>query len=612
MRPLPMRPKPRRGVALIIVLLVVLAVAAIASGAAFLGLNTQLIAKYHNRLSMLESVADAGLEQARSALNADNTLYPDSSYVVYENGATVTDASGATIPGVTRTTYIGPTGITSGQYGVFGSVVTVVTDGNGNRIVRRAEAVQESFAKFAYFTNSEGSIVFGVNDVLYGPVFSNDDIQLQSASAGTGATFYGTLKSGGTITNRSAGDYRATPKYIENAANIPFPTVADLGKLQTQASAGGTAFTSSTAGNQGQASMRIEFVALDLNGDGDTNDADEGFMKVYNVTNTANSWWVVGDTATDYNANGLKNSWNCGHISASGTGSHSTFKLFRHHTSGTTQDKNGWAINNGTSRNCYLGGSDILNDWTTTPGPGAFLATDSLGSWQAWTGTVDSRVTTARPYDAAYLWPISRALNPNFKGVIHVTGKVAVSGAVRGKITLAATGNIIIADNITYVTNPGGTVPCNSDTRDILGLFSGNDVIMANNMLNAPWGSTSGGSVRTWANRSGDEFIHSVVLALSNFTVQDYDDGSTNYEDCEGANDGRGCLYLTGGIIQLARGPVGQTDGHGYIKRYQYDACAGLNPPPYFPTTGRFSRGHYYEVEPTNFNIATYWATLVP
>jgi len=606
------RRKARRGVALVIVLLVVVAVAVIASSAAFLGLNTQLIAKYHNRLSMLESVADAGLEQARSALNADKTLYPDSGYVVYENNVAVTDASGATIPGVTRSTYVGPTGITTGQYGVFGSVVSVVQDANGNRIVRRAETVQESFAKYAYFTDVEGAIVFGVNDVLYGPVHSNDVIQLQSASPGAGATFYGTVKTAKTITNRSAGNYKANPKYIENAPAIPFPTVADLSKLQVQAAAGGTAFTSSTAGSEGQASMRIEFVALDLNGDNDSTDVDEGFMKIYQVANTANSWWVVADTTGNYSTNGLKASWNCGHVLTSGTGNHSYFKIFRHHTgTSNTSDQAPWAINNGTNRYCYLGGSDILNDWTS-PTRGAFLATDSLGSWLPYPGTVDPLVSAARPADAAYLWPISRALNPNFKGVIHVTGKVAISGKVRGKITLAATGNIIIADNITYVTNPGGTVPCNSDVRDILGLFSGNDVIVANNLRNAPWAPTSSGTMKTWADRSGDEYIHGVVLALSNFTVESYSTGPTNFEGCQGAPDGRGCLYLTGGIIQYQRGPVGLTDGHGYIKRYQYDACAGLNPPPYFPTTGRFARGHYYEVEPTNFNIATYWSSLVP
>ncbi len=603
--------KPRRGIALIVVILVVLAVVAIASGTAYLSLNTSLIAKYHSRLSVLESVADAGLEETRSWLNANAANYPDTLYTTRENGVTVTDAAGTTIAGVHRWIYVGPSGISSGQYGVYGSVVIVVTDANNNRIVRRMEVVQESFAKFAYFTDVEGAIVFGANDVIYGPVFSNDNIQLQNTAPG--ASFYGLLRTHGTITNRARGNYYGSPApgYQESQASIPFPQVADLNKLLTQATAGGTNFTSSTAGDQGQASMRIEFVALDLNGDGDSTDVDEGFMKIYNATSTANAWWVVGDT-TGFNANGLKQSRNCGHILTAGTGNHAAFKTFRHHytDTGNSSDQARWAVNNGTNRFCYLGGSDILNDWTATPG--SFLATDSLGSWRAWTGTVDPRVTAVRPADAAYLWPISRALNPNFKGVIHVTGKVAVSGKVRGSITLAATGNIIIADNLTYVTNPGGTVPCNSATRDMLGIFSGADVIMADNLLNAPMPPTSGGTYRTWASRGSDEYVHGVVLALSNFTVQNYDSDPNDVEDCQGSNDARGCLYLTGGIIQNTRGPVGQTDGHGYIKRYQYDACAGLMPPPYFPTTGRFVKGHYYEVEPTNFAIATYWPQLVP
>ncbi len=119
------RMKNRRGIALIVVLMVALAVAAIASGATFLSLNTSLVSTYHSRLSILESVADAGLEQARSAMNANDSLYPDSGYVVYENAVSVTDAAGTVIPGVTRSTYVGPSGITSGQYGFFGSVVTV-------------------------------------------------------------------------------------------------------------------------------------------------------------------------------------------------------------------------------------------------------------------------------------------------------------------------------------------------------------------------------------------------------------------------------------------------------------------------------------------------------
>ncbi|MBK7905007.1 MAG: hypothetical protein IPJ78_00425 [Gemmatimonadetes bacterium] len=606
-----MHPRPRlrsrRGIALIVVLLVALAVAAIASGASFLSLNTSLVSTYHNRLSVLESVADAGLEQGRSALNGIDSLYPDSGYVTYENGVSATDASGATIAGVQRSTYLGPSGNTSGQYGVFGSVVTVVTDGSGNRIVRRLEVFQESFAKYAYFTDVEGAIVFGANDVLYGPVHSNDVIQIQAALPG--ATFWGKLKTAQTITNRASGHYNAG--YEENAGEIPFPDVADLNRLLAQATLGGTNFTGSTAGGTGQASMRIEFVALDLNGDSDSTDADEGFMKIYSVANTANSWFVTADTTGNFGSIGLTQSRNCGHTLSSGTGSHAAFKTFRHHSgSSNTSDQRPWAVNNGQNRNCYLGGSNILNDWTTPAG--SFLATDSLGSWRAWTGTVDARVTAARPADAAYLWPISRQLNPNFKGVIHVAGKVAISGKVRGQITLAATNDIIIVDNLTYVTNPGGTTPCNSPIRDMLGLFSGTDVLMADNLINSPQRTTTSGTYRTWNTRGSDEYVHAVVLALDNFRAENHDQDPQNVEDCQGANNARGCLFLTGGIIQYTRGPVGQTNGRGYIKRYQYDACAGANPPPYFPTTGHFVRGHYYEIDPVNFDITTYWPLLVP
>lgn len=616
-------PRARPGIALAIVLMVFMAVVAIAAGASFLGLNTTLISKFHSRLSLLESVADAGLEQARSALNGNKALYPDSGYYVYENNVAVTDASGGTIPGVTRTTYFGPTGITTGQYGVFGSVVTVAQDAFGNRVVRRMEVRQESFAKYSYFTDFEGVIVFGANDVLYGPVHSNDDIIIQNVAPG--ATFWGRLKTAGTITNRNRGNYMAG--FEENAAAIPFPETAELTRLQAQATAGGTAFTSSTAGGPGQATMRIEFVALDLNGDGDSTDVDEGFFKVYRVFNTTNAWFVVADTTGNWGTNGLRDSRNCGHTLATGTGSHANFRTFGRHTgTSNSSDQRPWAPNNGQNRLCFLGGHDMLNDNVNTvlnpfntfrlTGGTSTAGRDDwgLGEWVAWTGAVDPRVTAARPRDAAFLWPVSRALNPNFKGVIHVTGKVAVSGKLRGAVTLAATSNIVIADNLTYVTNPADNTPCNSPSRDILGLLSGNNIVMAHNLLNSPWrpGPGTTGAYRTWNNRGGDERVHAVLLALNQFTAHHYDMGPTDVEDCQGANNERGCLFLTGGIIQQSRGPVGITDGRGYIKRYSYDACAGVNPAPYFPTTGHFIKGHYFEVDPANFDIATYWQGLVP
>lgn len=588
-----------RGIALVVVLLVVLAVAAIIAGSAMLGSSTSLIQKHQARLSTLETVADAGLEEARSLINGNKTQYPDTGYRVLEAGASVYAADGSVIPNVKRWLYVGPSGVTSGQYGVFGSVVAVVKDPQGNQVVRRAEVYQESFSKYAYFTTIEGIIYFANGDQIYGPVHSNDVLHIASS----GATFNGPVTTAATISGKSYGTYKQG--YKENVTPIPMPTTADLAKLKAQAVVGGTSIAGTTAGNSGQASTRIEFVALDLNDDGDSADADEGFMKVYQIatTSTADLSWLMADTINyqgNTNTSGVRNSLNCGH---GGPGTpHATFTTYANHAAGVagTPDSKANAPGGGLRR-CYLGGSDSLNT------PQVFRPVgDGHGTWLPWTGIVDPRVTAKWPAEGPYLWPITRPLNPSFRGVIYVEGKVAVSGRLRGRVTLAATGNIIIADDITYVTDPAAAT-----CADILGLFSGNDIVIADNLLNdpIPWLSTR--PAVTWDDTK-DEFINGFVLALNVFTVQNYDQGSTNAEQCGTSNAGRGCIFLTGGIIQKQRGPVGLTSGQGYIKRYSYDACGLSDPPPYFPTTGHFSRGHYFEVEPTNFNVASYWTLLTP
>mgnify|MGYP001199781383 CR=1 FL=1 len=91
--------RSERGIALVVVLLVVLAIAAIAAGAALLGSSTNLISIFHSRMSVMEEAADAGLEEARSAVNASpKTVYPDTGYYVLENGVAVYNAAGTAIP----------------------------------------------------------------------------------------------------------------------------------------------------------------------------------------------------------------------------------------------------------------------------------------------------------------------------------------------------------------------------------------------------------------------------------------------------------------------------------------------------------------------------------
>ena len=182
-----------------------------------------------------------------------------------------------------------------------------------------------------------------------------------------------------------------------------------------------------------------------------------------------------------------------------------------------------------------------------------------------------------------------------------------MSGTVRGQVTLAATGEISVADDLTYVSDPGlGTC------EDLVGLFAGEDVVVSYNALNAPWRPTGNGVWYTFDDTS-DEFIHGVMLTLDNFTVERYWQGATQAEPC-GANVwGRGCLFLAGGIIQKQRGAVGTiwgVGGTGYVKRYSYDGCASTQPPPYFPTTGHFVKSQHFPMDPTGFDIGNYFAEI--
>ena len=424
-----------RGIALVITILVAVIVGTLAVGALMLGTNTRVISKYNERVSNLGAIAESGLEEARSALNANAALYPTTSYVTLEDRVTVRDASGSTIANVRRTTYVGPTGITSGQYGVHGSIVSVAEDNFGNRVIRRGAVSQESFSKYAYFTTIEGNIWFASGDQIWGPVHSNDRIRIYS----TGAWFHDEVVTGEDVYQPQYGTFDVG--YTENGPTIPMPTTADLTALQIQATSGNTSFTGNTSGGEGQVTTRLFFMAIDLNGDGDSTDANEGFVRVYqHLTDAA---WVTGDRVGGPGSN----SDNCGDYHGT------TFVAASAHPSGGHTGSNALTR---ASRRCYLGGDDSL--W------GAFNAGPDArgGRWLTWPGPV-SPLLSGRA-DRDYLFPLSRELNPNFKGVIYVSGKVGVSGVLRSKVTVAATDDIVFLDDIRYASDPGlGT--CN----DMLG-----------------------------------------------------------------------------------------------------------------------------------------------
>jgi hypothetical protein len=280
-----------------------------------------------------------------------------------------------------------------------------------------------------------------------------------------------------------------------------------------------------------------------------------------------------------------------------------------------------------STAHCYLGGDPHLvavernnasftnaekqigGDSTTfTPVNGA------KGRWLAWPGPVDARLAARHPWDAQYLFPIYRGLNPGTKGVVSFTGTIGVSGVLRGRITIYSTGSIIVLDDLRYATDPSAANDKAGKCPDMLGVIATSNITLADNSILGPeLLTTNNGNLWKNFDDTKDVYLHGILMALNtSFGAENYSQGPSNANGCEGNSSGRGCLYLYGGLIQESRGAVGLVSGQGYVKRYTYDHCAVSNPPPYFPTTGRFLDNRYYEIDPVRFNVSQLFASLQP
>ena len=219
--------------------------------------------------------------------------------------------------------------------------------------------------------------------------------------------------------------------------------------------------------------------------------------------------------------------------------------------------------------------------------------------------------------DAAFLWPLSASLNPNFRGVIFAEGKVAVSGTVRGRVTVASRNNLVIVHNLIQATSPGITTgTCRADD-DVVGLFSGEYVMYADNTLTSPqWRRTNAdGGAWKWprkefdpaANRP-DLAIHASLMALRSVAAENSSIPGGLTPDRYVT---RGTTRLIGGSIEQRLGQTGTMSGvylHGWNDDLSFNRCLLQYPPPYYPTTGRWSRSQYYEVNPINFSPSAWFS----
>ncbi len=620
---LTVRKSDERGVALILTLFLALVVAGMAVGVILMSSNSSLIAKFHSNEAMMAAAADAGLEQGRDTLNGTPAIVPVGlGFVTLETNAAVRDANGTVIPGFTRSLFAGPNGDTTGQFGDFASVIAVISNVRGAVVVRRIQLKQDSFSRFARFFNTwGGGVMWGNQETVFGPVHSNQGMIVQTGAPG--ATFWGPVSVVTNVTNSGSGNWNGG--LIAGAPAIPFPTVAVLSNLQNFATTSQTVVTGYATLTDSIPDTRIEFVSADLNGDGDVLDADEGFFRVFKAN--------AGGSATflqqkRYYVNARKWEWgNLGTAAYPAGTSNATDPNIYSPNCGGTYAGDWWTADStyvnraGTvpqdiaavraglgspTRRCFLGGDNRLYP------DSLYRTADGWGTWQTWAGwagappaaLVNAVQAMGTPVGQATavantFWPITRAMNPNFKGIIYVNGSVAVSGLLRGRVTLVATGLITLADDITYTVAPG------TNCWDILGVLTQRDIYYQNNSVNGVFKNNN-----VWTglfDESPNDTFDGFFLTLGALRGEYYTapaEPLTTGEQC--AATSRGCKVLVGGTIQqsIAATYSGTT---GWAEQDTYDGCGVTNPPPYYPTTGRFTKNRYYEIDPVGFNVGAWF-----
>jgi competence protein ComGC len=623
----------RRGFALVAVLMIAMVATVLALATSMLTMSNKLVQVGSDRAAAVDDAAIGALEMERSRLNARLDSIPVDGYLTVADGEQISGTN------IRRTIWVSRLGNSdslrnAGEFGVQAEVVAKAEDSFGNVAIRRSQLFQESFARYASFTDiarsTNGSLLYwALGAQAQGPVHSNDTINVWSgATPNPQVTFHDVVTTARIVTNKTKASFKKGPPK-ERISRIPMPTTADLNILKNIASRAGYVFTPNVVtGDSALATMRIEFVAIDADGDGNTTGPDDGYFKVYQLypALTFGAGYTMArtpvpvatapkHTGASVSLDSMLYSRNCGVTAVIGgrTAIPARFIDVAINAGGANyQAKMQNRINafDNVNARCFLGGDDRLSP------TGLFRATDSAGYWMPRTSGGVPGTVAARP-DGAYLWPLSAASNPSFRGVIFAEGKVAISGVVRGRVTVASRNTLVLVHELTQATSPGiANGNCRADD-DVIGLFSGEYVMYADNTLATPqWRRTnSDGSGWTWPRKDFDPSasrpdmaIHASLLALRSVAAE-----RSKPPSGLAANRfvTRGTTRLIGGTIEQRIGQTGTMSGsylHGYYDDLSFNRCLLQYPPPYFPTTGRWSRSQYYEVNPNNFSPSTWFS----
>ncbi len=285
--------------------------AALAMSAMYLRSSGAMVTRLYERERDYRYTAEAALQQAKSRVNRDsawrNTI-PDSSYVQLDAGRTLVDAQGQPIPRVLVNTYVGYTGDTVGRFGTFLTILATAYDAGGTRHVRRLDLSGESFSRYAMFTNTwPAGLAYGTGEFIRGRAHSNAN---WSSVGPPGPTYFDTVSAVGTISG-TASYSGITP--VSGAPAIPFPTVAKLAALNGYAAQGSLDFApvsgsfarattgdgtnvSGTNNAQAMRASRVEFVTVDVAGDGQIGEED-GMIRVFDLAQGIDTTRLRADIA---------------------------------------------------------------------------------------------------------------------------------------------------------------------------------------------------------------------------------------------------------------------------------------------------------------------------
>ncbi|MGH7649001.1 MAG: hypothetical protein ACREND_12855, partial [Gemmatimonadaceae bacterium] len=659
----------RRGSALILVLLLTVTLAAIALSAILLTGSSTILTHSFDRERDYRYAAEAGLAMGKSSLTKDTTInLPDSGYVTLISNGTITGADGKVVPNLHVNVYAGMSGNVTGEFGKYASIVSEAYDSSGTRYVRRLELAAENFARYAMFTNTfPAGLCYSTGEFIRGRAHSN-----QGWYSCNSPTYYDTVSAVGSI---SGGSPTFEKGKISGAPVIPIPPVSKLAVLQTNAAAANLDIT--TLGtNLSNVRTRIEFVAVDLNNDGDVNDNNEGFFRVYQGNSAYDDRVRVDPTPHSSPSQNMPPDSLCGdwHLETGSDGVQrlNFFPTFVH---GETWFKNkitagtivassptdvvasaGSVTANERDRimahsgfRCYPGGDPHLvaserrnaipavsaSKWQKGGDDTTFTDSTIYGYWQKWGGdnsaviTAFAAIPAATPYvgyqhqaNNARLWPLDRTLNPGSKGVIHTNGPVALSGVLRGWVTLyaqtsgSAKGTVLLIDDLVYAQDPASVLCAN-----LFGLIADTSIMIADNAINSPQRAGKSGAAYRWTDGNDNGMLtannfvfHGVTMSrtgtvgVENFNS--HPEGSSSFGNCNTAHTGRGCIQQAGGVIENFISATYSANYDGFGENRSVDQCLNIQSPPYFPTTGHYINNRFSEIDPARFDVATLFSKL--